>query len=633
VSLRTEAMFADLHGVAPVRQVRIGPSDVVIERTPEGVVYARSPHPLGPYPERLTESLDHWAAAAPERAFMAKRVAGGDWRKLTYAEAREAARAIGQALVNRGLLGERPIAILSGNDLEHALLGLGAMYAGIPYAPISPAYSLVSSDFAKLRHIFQLLTPGLVFAASGTHFQRALEAVMPPDAELVVTAEPPLPHGRGSDRATLFSELASVTPGPTLEAAHDRINGDTIAKILFTSGSTGMPKGVINTHRMWTSNQEMASAMLEFVADEPPVLVDWLPWNHTFAGNADVGLVLYNGGTLYIDDGKPTPSHFQETVRNLKEIAPTIHLNVPKGFEALAGALREDAMLRQNFFRRLRIMYYAGAGLSQPVWDALETLSIETCGERILMLAGLGSTETAPHALFADQEQASQAGHVGVPARGVELKLVPSGHKLEARLRGPNITPGYWRQEELTRAAFDEEGFYKLGDALRFVDERHPRKGFVFDGRIAEDFKLSTGTWVSVGPLRARFLRHFAPYVQDVVIAGHDRDHIAVLIFPDIDACRRIAPDSVAGAPAAELLASTAVRGVFQELLRGLARASTGSSNRIACAILLNTPPSIDAHEITDKGSLNQGAVLRRRAALVEELYTGSPRVIAAEGE
>ena len=621
MSPRVEAMSAGLHDAAPVRPVRIGPSDVLVERTHEGVIYARSPHALGPYPEKLTESLDHWAAAAPDRTFMAKRVSGGDWRRLTYFEAREGARSIGQALVNRGLSAARPVAILSGNDLEHALIGLGAMYAGIPYAPVSPAYSLVSSDFAKLRHIFQLLTPGLVFAASGEHFRRALEAVMPPDAELVVTGYP-LP------RATFFSELASVTPGTSLDAAHNKINSDTIAKILFTSGSTGMPKGVINTHRMWSSNQEMARATLQFVAGEPPVLVDWLPWNHTFAGNADVGLVLYNGGTLYIDDGKPTPSHFHETVRNLKEIAPTIHLNVPKAFEALVSALREDADLRRNFFSRLRIMFYAGAGLSQPTWDALETLSIESCGERILMLAGLGSTETAPHALFTDQEQARQAGHVGVPAPGVELKLVPSGHKLEARLRGPNITPGYWRQEELTRAAFDEEGFYKLGDALRFVDARDPRKGFVFDGRIAEDFKLSTGTWVSVGPLRARFLRHFAPYVQDVVIAGHDRDFVAVLVFPDIDSCRRIAPDSVAGAPAAELLASTAVHAVFEELLKGFARASTGSSNRVARAILLDTPPSIDAHEITDKGSLNQGAVLRHRAALVEELYTGSPRVI-----
>jgi feruloyl-CoA synthase len=612
---------------APVRQVRIAPSEVEIERGPGGVIYARCPHPLGPYPEKLTQRLDEWAATAPDRTFIAKRAPTGDWRRLTYAAAQQQGRAIAQSLIHRGLSAERPIAILSGNDLEHALLGLGALYGGIPYAPISPAYSLVSGDFAKLRHIVNLLTPGLVFAASGTQFRRAIEAAIPRDAELVMTADP-LPG------ATLFSDLLTATPGPALRAAEARITGDSIAKILFTSGSTAMPKGVINTHRMWSSNQEMARAMMEFLADEPPVLVDWLPWNHTFAGNSDVGLVLYNGGTYYIDDGKPTPSHFHETIRNLKEIGPTIHLNVPKGFEAIAGALREDPELRKTFFSRLRLMYYAGAGLSQPVWDALETLSIETCGERILMLAGLGSTETAPHALFADREQASQAGHVGVPARGVELKLVPAGHKLEARLRGPNITPGYWRQEELTRAAFDEEGFYRLGDALRFVDEKQPRKGFVFDGRIAEDFKLSTGTWVSVGPLRARFLRHFAPYVQDVVIAGHDRDHVAALIFPDVDACRCITPAAAAGVAAAELLASAAVRGVFADLLREFARTATGSSNRIAAAILLDTPPSIDAHEITDKGSLNQGAVLRHRAAIVEELYRGSPRVIlSGEGQ
>lgn len=603
---------------APVRFVQIAPSEVVIERAPGGIIYARSPHPLGPYPEKLTDRLDHWASVAPDRTFVAKRGSDGQWRRLTYAEAREKGRAVGQSLLNRGLSVDRPVAILSGNDLEHALLGLGAMYAGIPYAPISPAYSLVSTDFAKLRHILELLTPGLVFAASGAHFQRAIEAVVPHDAELVVTSDPPVAPAVSAAgvRATLFSDLLSATPGPSLEAASAKITGDTIAKLLFTSGSTGMPKGVINTHRMWSSNQEMARAMFPFVAEEPPVLVDWLPWNHTFAGNSDVGLVLYNGGTYYIDDGKPTPSHFHETIRNLKEIAPTIYLNVPKGFEALAAALRHDADLRKNFFSRLRLMYYAGAGLSQPVWDALESLSIETCGEKILMLAGLGSTETAPHALFADREQASQAGHVGVPARGVELKLVPVGDKLEARLRGPNITPGYWRQEDLTRTAFDEEGFYKLGDALRFVDESDPRKGFVFDGRIAEDFKLSTGTWVSVGPLRARFLRHFAPYVQDVVIAGHDRDYVAALIFPDPEACR--------GIP---------VRARFEELLREFARTATGSSNRVAAAILLDTPPSIDAHEITDKGSLNQSAVLRHRAAVVEELYRGSPRVLRAGEE
>jgi feruloyl-CoA synthase len=608
--------------VKPFRDVRLGPNDVILDRRPDGVIYARSPHPLGPYPTKLTERLDYWAKQAPDRTFLAQRGPDGNWRRLSYAEAASQCRRIGQALVNRGLSPERPVAVLSANDLEHALIGFGALYAGIPYAPISPAYSLVSSDLAKLRHIFQLLTPGMVFTSSGARYRRAIQAVLPPDAELVVTNDP-------VERATLFSDLVSTAEGPSLDQAHARVNGDTIAKILFTSGSTGLPKGVINTHRMWSSNQAMALAYFAFMADEPPVIVDWLPWNHTFGGNADVGMILYCGGTFYIDHGKPAPGLFEESIRNLREIAPTMYLNVPKGFESLVPYLRAEPELRKHFFSRLNLMYYAGAGLSQHVWDELEALSMETCGERILVLTGLGSTETAPHAMFADKE-ASRAGHVGVPAPGVELKLVPAAGKLEARLRGPNITPGYWRQEDLTRAAFDEEGYYKLGDALRFVDESNPRKGFVFDGRIAEDFKLSSGTWVSVGPLRARFLSHFAPYIQDVVIAGHDRDHVAVLIFPDVNACRRACPDAIAGGPVAEVLNSPAIRTAFQVLLHEFAQRATGSSNRVVSAILLEEPPSLDAHEITDKGSLNQRAVLQNRAALVEELYQPSPRVILA---
>jgi feruloyl-CoA synthase len=603
----------------PIRDVRLGPSDVVLDRRPDGAIYVRSKYPLGPYAEKMTERLDHWAAVAPDRTFLAERTAVGVWRHLTYAEAREQARRIGQAFVNRGLSAERPVAVLSGNDLEHALIQFGALYAGVPYAPVSPAYSLVSSDFAKLRHIVGLLTPGLIFAASGARFSRAIQAVLPAGVELVVNADP-LPG------ATSFRDLTRVLAGASLDAAHANVNADTVAKILFTSGSTGWPKGVINTHRMWSSNQAMACAYFAFLEEEPPVIVDWLPWNHTFAGNADMGMILYNGGTLYIDHGKPAPGQFDETLRNLREIAPTMHLNVPRGFEMLVPHLRQEPELRKKFFSRLKVMYYAGAGLSQHVWDELEQLAIASCGERILMLTGLGSTETAPHALFA--KEAGRAGMVGLPAPGVELKLVPVEGKLDARLRGPNITPGYWRQEELTRAAFDAEGFYKLGDALRFVDERDPGRGFMFDGRLAEDFKLATGTWVSVGPLRARLLSHFAPYIQDVVIAGHDRDYVAVLIFPDVNACRRVCPDGIAGAPASAVLSTAAVRVVFESLLKEFAKSATGSSNKVMAAILLDDPPSIDAHEVTDKGSLNQRAVLTRRAALVEELYQASPRAI-----
>jgi len=586
------------------RDVRLGPSDIVIDRRTDGSILVRSPHPLGKYPEKMTEPLDYWATHASYRTFLAQREPKFGWRNVTYAEAQFFARRIGQALLNRDLSVEHPVVILSENEIEHALLGIGCMYAGIPYAPISPAYSLASTDFGKLRYIFELLTPGLVYVSDGVKYERAIRAVMPPYAELVVNVNP-IPG------ATNFGELVNIEPTTALEAAHSRVHADTVFKILFTSGSTGMPKGVINTHRMWASNQEMARSYFQFLSDEPPVIVDWLPWNHTFGGNADVGLVLYNGGSLYIDRGRPAGGHIEETVNTLRRIAPTMYWNVPKGLEALIPYLRSDAALRKRFFSRLKLLYYAGAGLSQQVWDDLAEIALQECGERILLLTGLGSTETAPHALFGLKDS-DRTGLVGVPAPGVELKLVPgSNGKLEARLRGPNVTLGYWRRLDQTKAAFDEEGFYKLGDCLRFADEGNPAKGFVFDGRIAEDFKLSSGTWASVGPLRARFIAHCAPYVHDVVITGHDRDYLGALIFPTAEG------RELKDAPK-----------VFGELLRTFAATSTGNSNRIAAAILLEEPPSIDLHEVTDKGSINQRAVLNNRSALVEELYRPSPRTI-----
>ncbi len=608
----------------PIREIRLAPTDVVMERKADGTIYVRSTLELGQYPLRMTDRLDYWAEQAPDRTFIAQRTKEGPWRRLTYADAAAQARQIGQALVQRGLSSKRPIAILSGNDLEHALLGLAAMYAGVPYSPISTAYSLVSTDFGKLRHIFKVLTPGLVFAASGEQYSKAIRAMMPDDAELVCTRNQ-------IAGATMFSDLAATLVGPALEEAHAQVGPDTVFKILFTSGSTGMPKGVIYTHRMWTSNQEMVRQCWQFLEDEPPVILEWLPWNHTFAGSKDFGMILYNGGTLYLDEGKPVPGAFEETLRNLREIAPTIVLNVPKGFEALIPHLRNDVKFRQHYFSRLKALFYAGAGISQEVWDALQDLSFDACGERILMLSGLGSTETGPFALWVGKD-VRRAGECGVPAPGMELKLIPSGRKLECRFRGPNVTPGYWNEPELTRAAFDEEGFYKIGDALRFVDESDPSKGFIFDGRIAEDFKLSSATWVSAGPLRVNFLAHFAPYAREVVIAGADRDDIGVLV------CSRSRCLPRTGSPepgtAAELLARPQVRAKFRELLKSMAKGSTGSSNRIVRAIVLDVPPSIDAHELTDKGSISQRAVLENRAEVVEELYRGSPRVISlAEDE
>jgi feruloyl-CoA synthase len=599
---------------APVREVRLGPFDLALQRCSDGTLRAGSPHPLGGYPARLTQCLEHWAERAPERTFLAKRGPDDAWRRLRYADTLRQVRGLGQALLARGLSAERPLAILSGNDLEHALLGLAALHVGVPYAPISPAYSLVSKDFGKLCTILDLLTPGLVFAASGSAYEAAIQAAVPPGTELVVTDN--APAGRSASR---FAELLATEPTSAVEAAAAGVGPDTVGKFLFTSGSTGLPKAVINTQRMLCSNQAMIRTMLAFLADEPPVMVDWLPWHHTAGGNHNLGLVLYNGGSLYIDDGKPTAAEIGATVRNLREIATTFYVNVPKGFEVLLPHLEQDRAFRRHFFSRLRLMFYAGAGLAQHVWEALQRLALETTGERILMLTGLGATETAPF-VFMPGSEVSRAGEVGLPAPGIELKLVPlEDARFDVRLKGPNVTPGYWRQPELTAQAFDEEGFYRLGDALRFLDPAHPEKGFVFDGRIAEEFKLSSGTWVNVGALRRQLVAEFAPLLRDAVIAGQDRDEVTALLIPDVDACRRMLEDSASSETV--LLQSPELRRLLQKGLDRLAGRATGSSNRIVRALVLIEPPSIDAHEVTDKGSINQRAVLRHRAHLVEELY------------
>jgi feruloyl-CoA synthase len=610
----TSAPTRKSHLSAPVRPVGFPPADVESWNTSDGGLVVRPKHPLGPYPGKLTERLDHWATHAPDRVFLAERDKKGEWRKATYAQMRASARNVAEALLQRSLSVDRPIAILSGNDMEHATLALAAMYAGIPFAPISPAYSLVSSDFGKLRLIFDILTPGLVFVSAGAPFRNAIEKVLPHDAELVISGDP------GTLRGTPFSMLESRAATAAVDGAYAAVGPDTIAKFLFTSGSTGTPKGVINTQRMLCSNQEIVRTMLPFVADDPPVLCDWLPWNHTFAGNHDFGLVLYNGGSYYIDEGRPVAGAIEATIRNLDDVQPNIFLNVPRGFEMVLPYLRERREFRHRFFQKLRLMYYAGAGLSQPVWDELRDLAVESCGERIVMLTGLGSTETGPAALFPYWEE-DRAGHVGLPAPGVELKLVKAGQKIEARLKSPSVTPGYWRQPELTRATFDADGFYCLGDALQFVDPADPGKGFIFDGRIAEDFKLATGTWVSVGPLRAKFLAHCAPYLRDIVFAGHDGEFVAALIFPNVEACRVL----VTGGSDAEVIRSERIHSKFTKLLQELAKTSTGSSNRVMRALLMEEPPSIDKHEVTDKGSFNQAAVLRNRADLVKELYAPQP--------
>ena len=590
----------------------------------DGTTLVLSTEPLREYPARLTDRLVHWANAAPERTLVAKRHHGGDWRRVSYAEALASARSIAQALIDLELTAERPVAILSDNDIEHLLLALGAMLAGVPFAPISPAYSTVSQDYGKLRHILNVLTPGLVFASGATGYGRAITATVAAEVPVVLTS------GTIEGRATLaFEDLLTTRASAQVDAAHAKVGPDTIAKFLFTSGSTKLPKGVINTQRMLCANQQQILQCFPTLGEEPPVLVDWLPWNHTFGGNHNVGLTVYNGGTLYIDEGKPVPALIGETLRNLREIAPTVYFNVPKGFEEIANALETDAQLRDTLFSRVKMFFFAGAGLSQPVWDKLERVADAACGERIRMLTGLGMTETAPFAICANAEEV-KSGHIGLPAPGMELKLVPTGDKTEVRYRGPNVTPGYWRAAQQTAESFDDEGFYCSGDAVKPIDAANPKRGFMFDGRTAEDFKLSTGTFVSVGPLRAKVIAAGDPCVQDVVVAGINRDEIGLLIFPRLDACRAFAR-LPANAPTLDVLAAPEVRQFFQHLVDGLWATGTGSATRVARALVLVDPPSIDRGEITDKGSINQRAVLTHRDPLVEHLYAGGDGVFVPQ--
>jgi feruloyl-CoA synthase len=587
------------------RAMQFGVTRGVLREGAGGVVYLRAEQTLQPHPRRIMDRFVHWASVAPGRVFMARRERHADgttgaWQRVTYGDALDHARCIAQALLDRGLSAERPVAILSENSLEHALLALGCLYAGVPHCAVSPAYSTISQDHEKLRHVLNTLTPGLVFASDEARYGKAVRAAVSPGIE-VVYGQPP-----------------EAEPTPAVDAAMQATGADTITKFLFTSGSTKLPKAVINSNGMWCANQQQMLQSMPVLGEEPPVLVDWLPWNHTFGGNHNVGLVLYHGGTLYIDDGKPTPAGMAETLRNLREIAPTVYFNVPTGFEAIAHAMKSDAVLRANLLSRVRMFFYAGAALGQPVWDLLHEVQEAEIGERIVMGTGLGMTESSPFAIFITSPEV-RSGYLGLPTPGMELKLVPIDGKTEVRYKGPNITPGYWRAPRETAGHFDEEGFFCTGDAVQWIDPQDPHKGLKFDGRIAEDFKLATGTFVSVGPLRAKIVAAGAPYVQDVVITGLNHHEVGALIFPT-PKVRQLArlPDD---APLKAVLESAPVQAHFQHVVNQVAAQATGSATRVARLHLLHEPPSIDKGEVTDKGSINQRAVLKHRDALVAAFH------------
>ena len=607
------------------RSLTFGVTRVSLRDGQPGIHYLRADQELQAYPQRMTDRLQHWAKTTAEQTFMARREklpegGMGDWRHVSYAEAWATARSIAQGLINRGLSAERPVVILSENDLEHAMLALGCMVAGVPFVPTSPPYSIVSQDYDKLKHVLKTVTPGLVFAADAARYGKAIQATVGQDVEVVLTTG--ALEGR---HVTPFSELAGTQATNAVDTAIEATGPDTIVKFLFTSGSTKLPKAVINTQRMWCSNQVQMAQSMPVLADTPPVLIDWLPWNHTFGGNHNFGMVVYHGGTLYIDDGKPTPALMGETLRNLREIAPTVYFNVPTGFEAIAGAMKTDDALRRTLLSRAKMFFYAGAALAQPVWDSLFESQEKEIGERIVMTTGLGMTESGPFAIFVTNPNV-KAGDLGVPTPGMELKLVDMQGKTEVRYKGPNITPGYWRAPEETAGAFDEEGYFSSGDAVKWIDETDIHLGLKFDGRIAEDFKLATGTFVSVGPLRGKIIAAGAPYVQDVVLTGINLKEVGAMVFPT-QAVRGLCGLD-ANAPLADVLNSLTVLAYFQKVVDDLSKTATGSANRIARLCLLSEPPTIDRGEITDKGSINQRAVLAYRADTVDALHADTLHAI-----
>jgi len=659
----------------PWKPLALAPAAVEARPLPGGGMLLRSPLELGPYPRCVGEWLRAWAAAAPDRTFLAERDErdegdvgderdepaeraepdagrapaqrsghgghGGHrghrrWRRLSYGAALAAVERIAGALLARGLERDRPVAVLSENGIDNGLLQLAAMHVGIPVVPISPAYSLLSGDHAKLRAILELTRPGLVYAGDGARYAPAFvaaRAALPGGVELAVSGRPP-----AGLAVTAFGELLERPPGAVLAAVGERfaaVGPDTLAKILFTSGSTGTPKGVVNTQRMLCSNQQAIAQLWPFLEERPPVIVDWLPWSHTFGGNHNFNLVLRNGGTLHVDAGKPAPGAIETSASNLREVPSTIHFDVPRGYDMLLPHLESDAALRATFFRDLDVLFYAAASLPQHLWEALERLSIAATGRRVTMLSAWGSTETAPTATQV-HFPIERAGVIGLPGPGTEIKLAPAGAKLELRVRGPNVTPGYWRRPErpaqsaaaggewsrgLPGEVFDEEGFYRTGDAGKLADPRDPARGLLFDGRLAEDFKLTSGTWVHVGELRTAALAAAAPVAQDVVVTGHDRPAAGLLVFPHPEGCRALCRDAPLDAPLAELIRRPEVRRRLRDGLAAHNAANPASSRRVSRALLLDEPPSIDAGEITDKGYLNQRAVLTRRAALVERLH------------
>ncbi|ATQ44072.1 AMP-binding protein [Caulobacter mirabilis] len=587
--------------------------DVSVERRADGSFVIRSNHAPGQGPRSIAHLLKDKAAAHPDRPWMKQREPGhGPWRQVTYGQALRAAEGLAQALLDRGLTPADSVMVLSANSIEHALVTLGCYTAGVPVAPISPAYSLISTDHAKLKHCAAVVRPKVVFAQSGAMFERAFATLREQNPDLVfVTAD-----GAG-EGAIAFADLAGTQPGDAVEAARETLGHATVAKYLFTSGSTGMPKGVPQTFGMMAG---VIAGQDGLRAEEPdpdliPESLEWMPWSHISAGNIGFNAVLWGGGTVYLDEGKPIPGMFETTIKNLYEVSPIVFGSAPVAFGMLVEAMEADPVLRRTFFKNMRYMGYGGATLSDDVNERIQKLAIEETGHRIPLTTMYGATET--QGITVTHWATERVGLVGLPLPGITLKLVPNGSKLEVRVKGPTVTSGYHNDPEKTAAAFDEEGFYKLGDAAKFVDENDPAQGLVFDGRVTEDFKLDSGTWVSVGTLRPDLVAACSPYVMDAVIAGQDKPFIGALFWPSMAGMQALAQDEGPGTPFEKLAA------ILKERLAAFNATAGGSSRRVGRFTVMTEPPSIDAGEITDKGYVNQRATLERRDGLVQAIYAG----------
>lgn len=590
-------------------QGQLAPKEVDVHHREGGILVLRSPQPLAEPVRCIGDWLEHWASQRPRQTFLAERDAQGQWRRLNYRQVRQHVGAIAQALLDMDLPAGKPVVALSDNSIDHALLMLATMHIGRSFCTISSAYTRLAKDAARLQQMLALVHPALLYASDASVYgPRAQEAA--PGVPKVFTTGSETIAGAHS-----FQCLLETRETPAVAQRFARIRAEDHAKYLLTSGSTGIPKAVINTHRMLCVNQAAIAQVWPFLHEQPPLVVDWLPWSHTFGTNHNFNMVLAHGGSLYIDEGRPLPGLMDKSVRNLREIQPNMYFNVPRGFDALVPLLEQDEELARQFFARLQLVFYAGAALSASTWNRIEAVAQRVAGRRIWFTTAWGATETAP-LVTSLHWRTEQAGCIGLPVPGVELKFLPNGNKLEMRVRGPSVFPGYLHAPELTQQAFDEEGFYKIGDAGVFMEPGNPASGVVFDGRVAEDFKLSSGTWVSVGPLRVRAIGAMAPHVQDVVITGHNREEVGLMVFLN---------------PAAHDMPRDMLKKALRAGLQRLHEEGAGSAQAPSRLLILAEPPDVDAGEITDKGYLNQRTILDRRANQVERLYAGGkdPDIIA----